>query len=370
MTMMLKTILLICGGVSAEHEISISSGKFIAENIDKTLYNVSIVIVGRDRCWYSIPYADFMAGNTVGPEVYLARHQGQAFLKRGAFSEKIDLAFPAIHGTSGEDGSLQGFLEYMGIPYVGNGVLASAVTMDKIATKQMLLACHLPVVPFFGVSSCDKIPDYATACAALETETLVIKPACSGSSVGVSKISCEQDYWEKVHEAFWYSQRILVEQAITGSEVECAILGNRDAIASGVGEIIPYTPDRMYSYKAKYHDPEHGQAKVCVQAESIDKNTQECIRTMALQAFHALTCSGLARVDFFVVEQNIFINEINALPGFTAISLYPQLWKQAGIAPKELIAQLIACAVERFESIALFSHMPKELQHPGVYLPA
>jgi D-alanine-D-alanine ligase len=350
--MIQKNLLILCGGISAEHEISLSSARFIAENIDKTAHTVTIVIVGRDRQWIYVPYDAFFQGETEGLKVSLVRNQGKVMLMGSDFSESIDVVFPAIHGPSGEDGSLQGLLEYLGVPYVGNGVLASAVAMNKISTKHILLACELPVVPFFGVSSMEKLPTYALACQMLKSPILVIKPACSGSSIGVSKVSCEKDYIEKSQEAFAYSSSMLIEPAVTGSEVECAILGNASAVASGVGEIVVYAADKMYSYQAKYQDPHQTQARVLVQAKSIDAETQERIRTMALRAFHALTCSGLARVDFFVTEKDIFINEINTMPGFTAISLYPKLWDCAGIPAKELISRLIEYANERFHQQA------------------
>jgi D-alanine-D-alanine ligase len=350
------TILLLCGGFSVEHDISLHSARFIAKHIDKTEYGILVVIVRHDRQWVHVPYQAFLDGENQGELVYLRHHQGVTALMGEGICEPIHMVFPAIHGTGGEDGSIQGFLDYMNLPYVGNDVFASAACMDKIATKQILLANDLPVVPFIALSRWDTIPTHEQACRDLNSDILVIKPATSGSSVGISKIQNELDYEEKIHTAFLYSNRILIESAITGAEVECAILGNACAMASGVGEIVIHNADKMYSYAAKYHDPQENQARIQVTAVSIDGETQERVRVMALRAFHVMTCSGLARIDFFVTPDSIFINEINTMPGFTAISLYPQLWQKNGISPKTLIARLLHCAQERFDQNATLIH--------------
>jgi D-alanine-D-alanine ligase len=200
-----------------------------------------------------------------------------------------------------------------------------------------------------AIASKDDIPSYTQACDALNTDTLIVKPAACGSSVGVFKVNNPKDFIEKTQEAFLYSTRILIERAITGSEIECAILGHNAPVASGVGEIVVHTPDRMYSYAAKYNDPAGKQATVHVQAQNLAEPTQEAVRAMAVKAFKILGCSGLARVDFFATEKDLFINEINTIPGFTEISLYPQLWEQAGLSAQALISQLLKCATERFE---------------------
>jgi D-alanine-D-alanine ligase len=361
-----KNLLLLCGGISAEHEISLNSARFVAKNIDTNAYQVFVVIVGRDRTWRHIPMDAFLNGETDGNEVALARAQGQAHLYGQGFHQPIAIAFPIIHGPSGEDGTIQGVLEYAGIPYVGNGVAASGVTMDKIFTKQILQAYQLPVVPFIPVTSLTQLPPYGTACALLNSKTLVIKPAALGSSVGIAKVSCEADYIKHTALAFGYSNRILIECAINGAEVECAVLGNDHAIASGVGEIVMNTPDKMYSYQAKYQDPDHILAQVLVTAR-LDANCIKNIQEMSLKAFHALTCSGLARIDFFVTKENIYINEINTMPGCTNISLYPQLWSKAGISHQTLIAKLLDYANERFDRMNTLHHWPDAvLQQPPV----
>lgn len=367
----LKNLLLFCGGSSLEHEISLQSARFVAEHVDPTKYRLFVVVIDHDQEWHLVPYAAFREktlGNrpdvqkTQGKSVYLRRQGGLARLVGEDFSEIIHMVFPMIHGTGGEDGSLQGLLDYVGVPYVGNGVLASALTMDKIATKHILRSYSYPVVPFIEVSCPEKLPSYTLACETLKSQDLVIKPACCGSSVGVSKVSCEEDYWKKSALAFSCDQRILIEVAITGAEVECAVLGNGKAKVSGVGEIMVHNPDKMYSYEAKYQDPHQRQATVHLQAQSLRQEIQEGLRSMALEVFHALSCSGLARLDFFVTgEGEIFVNEVNTIPGFTAISLYPQLWQAAGVSPAELIAELISCAQERFDGRAMLVRQAKDL---------
>ncbi len=358
-----KNLLLLCGGISAEHEISLNSARFVAKNIDAQAHQVFVVVVGRDRTWNHVALDMFLNGETKGQEVYLVRKQGQAQLCGEQFQHPIHCAFPIIHGPSGEDGTIQGVLEYAGIPYVGSAVAASGVTMDKIFTKQILQAYQLPVVPFIPVTSLTQLPPYGTACALLKTTTLVIKPAALGSSVGIAKVSCEADYNKHTSLAFGYSARILIECAIDGAEVECGVLGNEQASASGVGEIVLHNQDRMYSYQAKYQDPDHIQAQVLVTAR-LDAQCIKNIQEMSLKAFHALTCSGLARVDFFVTKEGIFINEINTMPGCTSISLYPQLWHKAGISHKELIAQLIGYAHERFQRMNTLRHWPDTVLAP------
>jgi D-alanine-D-alanine ligase len=351
-----RTILLLCGGFSVEHEVSLNSARFIAQHIDKTEYRILVVIVRHDRQWIHIPYPVFLDGEHQGDPVYLRHHQGVTALIGDTICEPIHMVFPIIHGTGGEDGSIQGFLDYMNLPYVGNDIFASAACMDKIATKQILLANGLPVVPFIALSRSDTIPTYAAACRDLKSHVLVIKPATSGSSVGIAKVHQAKDYDETITRALMYANRILIECAITGAEVECAILGNACAMASGVGEIIVHNADKMYSYDAKYHDLQEKQAHVHVTAVTIDAETQERVRTMALRAFHVMTCSGLARIDFFVTSDGIFINELNTMPGFTAISLYPQLWQHEGISPDALIARLLSCAQERFDQNKTLIH--------------
>ena len=350
------TILLLCGGFSVEHDVSLNSARFVAQHIDTTEYRIVVVIVGHDRQWIHVPYQAFLDGEHRGTPVYLRHHQGITALAGEHICEPIDTVFPVIHGTGGEDGRIQGFLDHMNLPYVGNDVFASALCMDKIATKQILQANGLPVLPFLALSRSDTIPTYAAACHDLQSHVLVIKPATSGSSVGISKVDQEKDYDAMVKQAFMYANRIVIERAMTGAEVECAILGNGCAVASGVGEIVVHNADKMYSYEAKYLDPQEKQANVHVTAVTIDAATQERVRAMALRAFHAMTCSGLARVDFFVTSEGIFINELNTMPGFTAISLYPQLWQKEGLSPKALIERLLYYAQERFDLNATLVH--------------
>jgi len=358
--MRLKNLLILCGGVSAEHEISIVSARYIAQNIDQSLYNIIIVMIDRDRQWICVPYEAFLKGAILGSTVFLMRYNGQPVLKGdGLCTQTIDMVFPAIHGSSGEDGSIQGVLEYVGVPYVGSGILASAVGMDKITTKQVLMACQLPVVPFVWGANPTELPSYAQACETLGSDVLVIKAACSGSSIGVYKIGNPKDYLENISRAFQYSSRILIEKAITGYEVECAILGNDEPLASGVGEILLYNQDKMYSYAAKYCDPDQSQAEVLLQARSIDQSMTRLLQKMAIRAFRVLDCSGLARVDFFVNDQGAFINEINTIPGFTAISLYPKLWEKSGVSSKMLINKLLECAQERYVQKSSLIHLPE-----------
>lgn len=342
----MKNLVLLCGGRSAEHEISIISARYIASLIDTRIYKIFIIGIDRDSLLREIPHEDLLhikvcdSGHFAtitrtpnGPSLQLS--SGEIYV--------IDIVFPVLHGPGGEDGTIQGWLECLGVPYVGSGVLASAAAMDKEICKRILSSHKLPVVPFVSFHANTEIPAYEKVVKDLKSETLFIKPVALGSSIGISKVKGPEDYFEKIAKAFCYSTKIIIEKAIDGAEVECAVLGNDLPRASGVGEIIIKSGD-FYDYDAKYLSAH--KAEILTAARLSPEKIQE-VRNLAINAFLALECSGMARIDLFVTEDEIFINEINTIPGFTPISLYPQLWKKAGILPNDLINQLIQCAYEK-----------------------
>jgi D-alanine-D-alanine ligase len=254
------------------------------------------------------------------------------------------VVFPILHGPFGEDGTIQGFLKLADIPFVGPGVLGSAVGMDKDAMKRLLRDAGVPIGKFLTVKSHERVPAFAEVEAALG-KPVFIKPANMGSSVGISKVHDEGEYAAAIQDAFQFDTKIIIEEFIPGREIECAVLGNEEPAASSPGEVIP--SHEFYSYDAKYLDENGAMLKIPAQ---LDGQTTKKIQQLAIQTFQTLCCEGLSRVDFFLKESGeIMVNEINTMPGFTRISMYPKMWETAGITYTELITRLIELAISRYE---------------------
>lgn len=351
----MKNIAIFCGGVSAEHEISIISASNIIKALDPK-YNPIVVLISRSGTWFVVdpktlskikecsePFDD-------GQRCTIIRKPNRTCLLTLDLQEiPLDVAFPIIHGPMGEDGTLQGLFEIMQLPYVGSGVLSSSIGMDKDVMKKLFLHHNIPSVPFKTLYAKDNYPDYETITSNLDSDILFVKPSVMGSSIGISKVTNKNNYDACVLEAFKYSSKVIVEKFIPGREIECAVLGYKDPRASALGEIIPQHD--FYSYEAKYIDPDG--AKLCVPA-IIHEALALTIQDIAVMAFKAIECQGLARVDFFLSQNNeIFVNEINTLPGFTSISMYPKLWEYSGVSYQKLIQNLI--------DIALEAHLHKQL---------
>ena len=261
--------------------------------------------------------------------------------------EPIDVVFPVLHGPYGEDGTVQGLLELVGVPYVGAGVLGSAIGMDKDVQKRLFRAAGLPVGPYEAVRepAWSDDPESVEAAAEALGYPLFAKPATLGSSVGVSKLHGPQDLAGGLDEAFRYARDALLEKAAEGArEIECAVLGNDDPVASVAGEIVPEGHE-FYDYEAKYLD-EHG-AELVIPAD-LKPGVLEDVQRLAVAAFVAVKCAGMARVDFFLLgEDELWLNELNTIPGFTSISMYPKLWEASGLSYRELVERLLDLAVER-----------------------
>ncbi|MGB5019022.1 MAG: D-alanine--D-alanine ligase family protein, partial [Candidatus Moraniibacteriota bacterium] len=256
----------------------------------------------------------------------------------------IDVAFPILHGTFGEDGTIQGLLKLAGVPFVGSGVLGSAVGMDKDVMKRLLRDAGIPQAKFI-VCTEKSTPSYREAVQSLGTP-IFVKPANAGSSIGVSKVRTEEEYETAIQEAFLYDRKIIIEENVSGREIECAVLGNDHPIASVPGEVILH--QEFYSYEAKYIDADG--ATIQIPAELSEEKRAE-IQALAIRTFQTLSCEGLGRVDLFLKENGeVFVNEINTMPGFTSISMYPKLFEASGIPYPDLIDRLITLAFERFES--------------------
>ncbi|HVG17409.1 MAG TPA: D-alanine--D-alanine ligase family protein [Blastocatellia bacterium] len=360
----------IFGGRSGEHEVSLRSAESIINAIDKSKYEVVPIGISREGRWVISGNAAAMLPQAVMTSNHHEQvaiigdptRQGLTLLDAGV-REPLDVVVPVLHGTYGEDGTIQGLLEMAGVPYVGCGVLASATGMDKIVMKQLFQQAGLNVTEYEWLlrSWWEENPAAVTEriSAALGFPVFV-KPANLGSSVGISKADDEEELRESVNDAARYDRRIIVERAVNGREIEVSILGNDSPVASLPGEII--TGHEFYDYEDKYVD---SASRTEVPAD-LPHAVIEQIQRYAIQAFQAIDGSGLARVDFFIERDmgRIIINEINTMPGFTSISMYAKMWEASGISYTELIDRLIALALERHrdKSRNLTSYQPREIK--------
>lgn len=344
------------GGESAEHEISIRSANNVIEAMDREKYRIFLIGITRDGRWYAGKTAELIlesgevSGYTVSEDDLLGFVPGRAGSNIVYISDtkkKInpDVIFPVLHGPMGEDGTVQGLLRLSGIPFVGAGVLGSAASMDKDVMKRLFRDNGIPVGGFRVMHSYEKEGISYDEIVSELGSPLFIKPANMGSSVGVNKVGNREDFYGAVTEAFRFDNKILVEEFIEGRELECAVLGNEYPIASATGEIC--ARDNFYSYRAKYID-ENG-AVLNIPAELPDE-TNDRIKDLALKSFRTVCCEGMARVDCFLKKDGtVIVNEINTIPGFTSISMYPMLFEVSGIPYNELIDRLICLAMERGE---------------------
>ena len=347
---------LLFGGKSAEHEVSLQSAKNVIDAIDADKYDVVLIGIDKQGNWLLRDTSQFLLNsqnpkliklNQASDTVTLVPQSGGtlANITTPQSNMALDVVFPILHGPYGEDGTVQGMLKLAQVPFVGSGVLGSAVGMDKEMMKRLLRDADIPIAPFLVYRAHDAKPQYRDVVEQLGLPVF-IKPANLGSSVGVSKVRDEAEFHAAVAEAFRYDRKILIEAFIEGREIECSVLGNDDPIASVAGEIIAYHD--FYTYEAKYID-EHGSA-LKIPAQIPDETTQR-IQALSIQTFTTLSCAGLARVDLFLKpDGDLIVNEINTMPGFTAISMYPRLWEASGISYADLIDRLIQLAIERFEA--------------------
>jgi len=343
-------VALVFGGRSAEHEISLRSAQNVIEAIDKSKYNLFYVAIDKKGQWStntalngSMPkfpltidqFTDVLSINLSGDQ--------QFFVQSKDTSLPIDLFFPILHGPYGEDGTIQGLFRSLNIPFVGCDVLGSSVGMDKDVMKRLLLEAGIPIGKYLS-SHRGSIPTFEEVKAELALP-FYVKPANMGSSVGITKVEEKDSYDQAVNEAFKYDRKIIFEENIVGLELECAVLGNRNAKASAVGRITAL--HEFYTYESKYLDDKGYELEI---PAKIGEQEYEEIRVMAIRVFEALEAEGLGRVDIFMKEDgSIIVNEINTLPGFTSISMYPMLWKEMGVSYAKLIDQLISLGLERYE---------------------
>ena len=349
-------VALLFGGESAEHAVSLESGKNVADALDLNKYEVQLIGLDKKGVMRALPSIDVLRKTdvtrpidleTVGTEVFIVPGPGKTAevleLASGRRRGTLDVVFPILHGPYGEDGTMQGYLRLLGLPYVGPGVLGSAVGMDKDVTKRLLAQAGLPIPKFVALKRHETAShDFNQLKAALGLP-FFLKPANMGSSVGVHKVSNEEGFKKAIKDAFQYDTKIMVEEFVEAREVECAVLGNKDFIASVPGEVMPQ--HEFYSYEAKYLD-ENG-ARLEIPAKLTDAQVSE-VKAMAVKVFRTLECEGLSRVDFFLKKNGqLMVNEINTIPGFTKISMYPKMMGATGIGYSDLIDRLIQLAIER-----------------------
>lgn len=327
--MSVSTVAVLAGGRSSEHQVSLASGASVANGLREAGYDVSMIDIGRDGVW---------------------RQGGEPLtLVPGRGLPGHDVVFPVLHGPFGEDGTVQGLLECLDVPYVGAGVLASALCMHKVVFKQLMAQAGIPQVDYRAVTQSENelAPDEVRR--ALEPLGLpvFVKPARLGSSVGIARVQAVDELDAALATAFEHDPIAIVEAAAAGRELECSVLGNDDPIASDPGEILLGAGESgWYDYEAKYSP---GGMRLVVPAR-VPPAVTERIRRLAVQAFVVSGCTGLARVDFFVVDDTVLLNELNTMPGFTQTSVFGTLFEASGIPYPELLDRLVKLALERFQS--------------------
>lgn len=349
-------VLILCGGRSAEHEISLLSAAFITETLAQR-HTCHVVYIRRDGLWHYVPppypaeaFPTFPERVGEWPAVFLGRRGDGVWVcdaTSGQPYAAVDVVFPALHGPYGEDGTVQGLLDLLDVPYVGAGVLGSALGMDKLSTKRILQAVGLPVVRFVAVDR----RDWSHRPEAIQQDIrerlplpVFVKPSNLGSSIGITRVDDWSCLTTAVETAFQYDDTVLVEEGLVPvRELECSVLDGDPPVSSVVGEITYRRP--FYDYVAKYHDEEGTQLHI---PADLPPEVAERVRRMAVEAFLALRCQGMARVDFFLhPTRGLFIDEINTIPGFTRYSMYHRLWAATGLPADELLERLLALAVER-----------------------
>jgi D-alanine-D-alanine ligase len=348
-------VALLFGGRSAEHDVSVLSAGNVFRALDPARYETVPIGITRSGTWLlcSVHGGQFpTAVPETGPQVALVPGGSGRLIvipeREGSSPDAsiaVDVVFPVLHGPFGEDGTVQGLAEIAGVAYVGSGVLGSAAAMDKDVAKRLMRDGGLPIARFVSFNHGDA-PDYEAVVAELGRPVFV-KPARLGSSVGISKAGTREEFAEAVAEAFRHDRKILVEEYVRGREIECGVLEGEDGslTASSPGEIVPSNRHGFYTYEAKYLDEQGAAVKV---PADLNRDLSDKVRKLSIEAFLALGCEGLARIDFFLREDGkLVVNEVNTLPGFTNISMYPKVFEAMGVGYAELVDRLIRHALAR-----------------------
>jgi len=335
------------GGKSAEHEVSIQSAKNVFQSLDKNKYEPILIGIDKHGVWHQLPEtyllsSAFMQKKSLmdGDEVSLISGRNSLVSSSENKSASIDVVFPVLHGTFGEDGTIQGLLKLANIPFVGSGVLGSAIGMDKDVMKRLLRDAGLPIAKFLVFRKGENVSFNE-----IKSELglpFFVKPANLGSSVGIAKVKGQKEFEKAIIEAFSYDTKIIIEQYVNCQEIECSVLGNERPIASTPGEIIP--KNEFYDYSAKY---EENGMQLKIPAELSREKIKE-VQDVAIKVFSVLELEGMARIDFFLDKDTgeLYVNEANTIPGFTNMSVYPKLWEASGISNQKLVDKLITLAIE------------------------
>ncbi|WP_276374693.1 D-alanine--D-alanine ligase family protein [Chryseolinea sp. H1M3-3] len=349
-----KKVAILYGGRSVEHAVSVNSAKNIFEYIDKDQFEPVPMGISKSGQWFLTNGVskDIEQGKALGLLLDPA-NPGFVLLSSGD-RFKVDIIFPVLHGTDGEDGSVQGLIKTMDVPMVGTGVLGSALAMNKIVAKRLMRQAGLPVTDFVTFRYTEKNKITFTALSKKLGLPFMVKSASLGSSVGVTKVKNKTDFKKAIEDGFRYDEEILAEEFITGREIECAILGNNPPEASFPGEIVISKNYEFYTFDAKYVDPVAVQIHV---PAKLTKAVADKIRGVSVKAYEVLHCQDFSRVDLFLTKKGkIFINEINTIPGFTNSSMYPMMWKERGVGFSDLITRLLNLAQERYDRSKRIEH--------------
>jgi len=342
-----KKIAILYGGRSVEHGVSINSARNIFQYIDQKLFNPFLIGITEQGVWYHTQTVS--AAIAKGDKLSLQLNPDKPVFKTKKTKFKPDIIFPVLHGTDGEDGSIQGLIKSMGLPMVGTGVLGSAIAMNKLIAKKLLREAGLPVADFLFAYYADRKALNFDQIAETLGLPFMVKSASLGSSVGVSKVKSRNDFKKAVAEGFRYDDCVLFEKFIHGREIECAVMGNTPAKASLPGEIIIGQHYEFYTFDAKYVDGDAVQIEV---PAKMDAALSDKIRDLSVRSFQALACEDFARVDLFLTpDGDVYVNEINTIPGFTNSSMFPMMWKERGISFTRLITKLVQLAEGRFRQL-------------------
>jgi D-alanine-D-alanine ligase len=347
----------LCGGQSAEHEVSVTSAKNILQALDANKYDIHVIFIAKNGQWYLFDSYQFFLTTETPQEALATTHCCRTAVVPGKNEpvlialtpalrrQQIDVIFPILHGTNGEDGTIQGLAKLTNIPIVGADVLGSAICMDKEVSKKLLQAAKIPVAKWLSFARENVQNIRFTSMVEHLGLPFFVKPANTGSSVGITKVKDEAQFNAAVDLALQYAHKILFEQYIAGREIECSVLGNEFPEASLPGEIITHHEiHEFYSYEAKYLDPNGATLKLPAE---LSADIIMRIQTMAKAAFKACYCVGMARVDFFLTpDEQLFVNELNTIPGFTQISMYPKMWQVSGLTYGDLLDKLIQFALQ------------------------
>jgi len=348
-----KKIIILYGGRSVEHGVSINSARNIHQYIDRERFEPILIGISLKGVWYKTESVskEIEAGSELSLNLNPAHPQ---FSTRDGSSFTADMVFPVLHGTDGEDGSIQGLLKAMSIPMIGTGVAGSAMSMNKLVAKRLLKEAGIPVTKFLYSYYADKKQYTFEEIEKIIGVPFMVKSASLGSSVGVSKVKSKSDFDNALAESYRYDDCVLFEEYIQGREIECAILGNSPAHASLPGEIIISSHYEFYTFDAKYVD---GEAVSIEVPAKLSPSESENIQKVSLRAYQALGCEDFSRVDLFLTgDGNVYVNEINTIPGFTNSSMFPMMWKERGISFTDLITKLAELAEERYQKSMRIEH--------------